>query len=78
MNRTQAINTFICVWWVVWLAVLPFGVKQVENPEPLHDPGAPERGHFLIKFIVTTILASVLTFGMMALLETGWIRLDTH
>lgn len=78
MTWPQAVITFFCVWWLVWMAVLPFGVKRVENPPPLHDPGAPEHPHFLPKFIITTLLAVALTFAMMKLLEAGWIRLETN
>lgn len=76
MNWTQAIIVFFCLWWVVWLAVLPIGVKRVENPEPLHDPGAPEHPHFLPKFIASTVLAALLTFAIMQVVDSGWINLD--
>ncbi len=76
MSITQAIITYFCVWWLVWLAVLPFGVRRVDHPKPLHDPGAPEKPHLLPKFIATTLLAAVITFATMELINSGWISLD--
>lgn len=76
MTWTQAIITYFCLWWVVWLAVLPFGVRRIENPDPLHDPGAPANTRLWPKFLITTLLAAVLTFGTMEALNAGWVRLN--
>ena len=37
-------------------AVLPWGVRREENPEPGHDPGAPAKTHLWAKVIATTDL----------------------
>ncbi len=71
MSLVQGIVTFLCLWWVVWLAALPFGVQRDDNPHPLQDPGAPKHPHFLPKFIVTTLLSLLLTIGIMYMIESG-------
>lgn len=76
MNWSQAIVTFFSLWWLVWLMVLPFGVKQEENPDPLHDKGAPQRPNFRAKIIITTLLSAALTLAIMYTLNAGWLRLD--
>lgn len=75
MSATQAVITYFCLWWVVWIAALPFGVKAVENPPEFHDPGAPEKPHLLPKFIATTLLSLALTLGIMWALNSGLLSL---
>jgi len=60
MNWIGAIFIYIVVWWVVLFAVLPWGVKRNENPEPGHDPGAPALPHIKRKVIATTLITFVL------------------
>jgi len=59
MNWFNGIIVFFCVWWVVLFTVLPWGVRRVENPEPGHEPGAPEKPMLWRKLMVTTLLAVV-------------------
>lgn len=77
MTWMQALIVFFTLWWIVFLAALPFGVKRLENPAPLHDPGAPEKPHFMPKIIITTLLSAALTLAMMVALNEGWIRLES-
>lgn len=64
MTLSQAIIAFFTVWWLVLFAVLPFGVKRVENPDPMHDAGAPEKANIGRKVFVTTIIALALTYAI--------------
>jgi predicted secreted protein len=51
---------YIVLWWVVLFAVLPLGVRRVENPGRGQDRGAPERPDLVRKAIITSIVAAVL------------------
>ena len=46
MGTTGAIIIYICIWWIVFFSVLPFGIKsqEVEFRDDLRgiDQGAPE------------------------------------
>ena len=44
-------------------AVLPLGVRRVENPGKGEERGAPERPQLLRKAIITSIVAAVLWIG---------------
>lgn len=57
MGWFNGIIVFFCVWWVVLFMVLPWGVRRVENPEPGHEPGAPERPMLWRKALITTLLS---------------------
>jgi predicted secreted protein len=51
---------YIITWWVVLFAVLPWGVRRVENPVEGHDPGAPERPHLARKLAATFLISFVI------------------
>lgn len=60
MNPVSAIVVFVVIWWVVLFAVLPWGVRRVENPEPGADPGAPANPRMWRKAAITTAISVVL------------------
>ena len=64
---------FTVVWWLIFFITLPFGVSPPENPQPGHDPGAPDKPHLGLKALVTTLFASALTGGLAAAVDYGLI-----
>ena len=73
MGWVSILATYAIVWWLVLFMVLPFGVRQIENPEPGHDPGAPARPLMLIKVAVTSGVAAILTAIIWAVIANEWI-----
>ncbi len=73
MNWFTGILVYSMVWCVVFLTVLPFGVRRVENPDAGHEPGAPERPMLVRKVLVTTVLAAVIFLAIYFVIEQGWI-----
>ena len=51
---------YVIIWWVVLFTVLPWGVRAPDEPEPGHVPSAPVKPRLLLKFAITTGIASVL------------------
>ena len=74
MDVAGSVITFVIIWWLVLLLVLPFGVRQPENPDPVHADGAPERPMLLIKFAVTTVIAGVLLVIAQYVADSGIIN----
>jgi predicted secreted protein len=61
VNWVTGIAVYVCIWWVVIFAVLPWGVRTpAEDGRQGFDPGAPERPLLLRKALVTTAIAAVL------------------
>ena len=60
MNWATGIAVYVCIWWVVIFAVLPWGVRQAEPSEDGFDPGAPVNPRLGLKALVTTAIATVL------------------
>jgi predicted secreted protein len=61
VSWVTGIAIYVCIWWVVIFAVLPWGVRAPAKDEGRgFDPGAPERPLLLRKALVTTAIAAVL------------------
>ena len=71
MSVVWAFFIFVQIWWIVWFAVLPFGVRAVESPEPMHSTGAPEKPYIAQKIIATSLIATVITGLIMYGLQNG-------
>ena len=54
---------YLVIWWTILFAVLPLGVRRVENPGRGEDPGAPERPNLVRKAVITSIVAAILWLG---------------
>lgn len=60
MSWFIGISTYVVIWWIVIFAVLPWGVRRTERPEPGHDAGAPADPRLKFKALVTTLVAGVI------------------
>ena len=64
METTGAIIVYICIWWIVFFSVLPIGIKSenVEIKDELqgNDPGAPKNPRIAKKFLITTLITSII------------------
>jgi len=63
MSWATGLMVYLVIWWTVLFAILPLGVKRVENPGRGQDQGAPEKPLLLRKAVITTVVASVLWLG---------------
>ena len=61
------------VWWVVFFATLPLGVRRQNRVPEGHDPGAPANPMLLRKAIWTTVVTVVLIGGTALLEDAGVI-----
>jgi len=64
MGITGAIIIYICIWWMVFFSVLPIGIKSqnVKFKDDLrgNDPGAPKNPRIAKKFLITTLITSII------------------
>ncbi|WP_455372376.1 DUF1467 family protein [Limibacillus halophilus] len=70
MNPYTAIMLFVIIWWVVIFAVLPWGARPPENPEPGHAPSAPAKPMLIRKAVITTVISAVI-WGVLFYLITN-------
>lgn len=60
MSWVTGVLVFAVIWWTVIFAVLPLGVRRLENPTRGVDRGAPEKPQLRRKAIICTIITSLL------------------
>lgn len=75
MDIAGGIVAYVVIWWVVFFAALPFGVRTSEQPERGHDSGAPENPRLLRKALVTTGVAAVLWLVLDQVIRSEFISL---
>jgi predicted secreted protein len=63
MSWATGLMVYLVIWWTILFAVLPLGVRRVENPGPGEDRGAPDQPQLLRKVIITSLVAAVLWLG---------------
>jgi predicted secreted protein len=67
MNTTTMIAIYFLIWWVTLFAVLPFGARSQSDVGEMElgtDPGAPAVHRVWRKFLITTVVASII-FGIL-------------
>lgn len=79
MSLTSAIAIFFIVWWLVFFAVLPFGVRTQEEDQATVEgtpASAPSQPLLLRKVVITTALAALVFAGVYFLLTQSTLTLD--
>ncbi len=75
MGIVGGIVAYVIVWVVVLFMVLPFGVRQPDETESGHMPGAPANPRIGLKFAVTSAIAAVIWIVLYFAVDYGWIGL---
>ena len=82
MGITGSIIVYVIIWWIIFFAVLPVGIqsnkeKFKENIEGV-DPGAPNNPKIAKKFLITTIITSIIFIVIYYLVELDLINLRKY
>ena len=62
MHWTAGVIVYVIIWWLLFFAILPFGVRGVHEGEDAVagvDPGAPQNPALGMKALVTTGISAV-------------------
>lgn len=79
MSLTFALAIYLICWWLVLFVVLPFGVRsQQEEGEVVEgsEGAAPAKTKILRKFVITTIVATILFSIVYLILTYRLVTLD--
>ena len=79
MGLTGSIIIYVMIWWIVFFSVLPIGIQSKKEvfKERLggNDPGAPKNPKIGKKFLITTIITSLLFIVIYYLVNNGFLNL---
>ena len=79
MGLTGSIIIYVMIWWIVFFSVLPVGIQSnketfKDNIEGI-DPGAPKNPKIAKKFLITTIITSILFIMIYYFVKIGVLNL---
>ena len=82
MGITGSIIVYVLIWWIIFFSVLPLGIQS--NKEKLKeriegvDPGAPNNPKIAKKFLITTIITSIIFIVIYYLVEFDLLNLRKY
>ena len=82
MSITGSIVVYVIIWWIVFFSVLPVGIQS--NKEKFRekiegvDPGAPNNPKIPRKFLITTIITSIIFIVIYYLVEFDLLNLRKY
>ena len=82
MGITGSIIVYVLIWWIIFFSVLPVGIQS--NKEKFQeridgmDPGAPINPKIGKKFIITTLITSIIFIVIYYLVEFNLLNLREY
>ena len=79
MGITGSIIVYVLIWWIIFFSVLPVGIQS--NKEKFKekiegvDPGAPINPKIGKKFLITTLITSIIFLVIYYLVEIDLLNL---
>lgn len=74
MSWISGIVVYFLIWWMVLFAVLPWGVRVADEPEPGHATSAPVKPRLWVKAAATTVVAALVWLVYYWIYQSGWIE----
>ena len=82
MGLTGSIIVYVLIWWIIFFSVLPLGIQS--NKEQFKekvggvDPGAPNNPKIGKKFLITTIITSLIFIVIYYLVDFNLLNLREY
>jgi len=79
---TGSIIVYVLIWWIIFFSVLPVGIQS--NKEKFRekiggiDPGAPNNPKIGKKFLITTIITSIIFIVIYYLVKLNLLNLREY
>ena len=82
MGITGSIIVYVLIWWIIFFSVLPVGIqsnkgKFKEKIEGI-DPGAPINPKIGKKFLITTLITSIIFIVIYYLVGSNLLNLREY
>ena len=82
MGITGSIIIYVLIWWIIFFSVLPVGIQSNKEKfkEKLEgiDPGAPINPKIGKKFLITTLITSIIFIVIYYLVEFNLLNLREY
>ena len=79
MGITGSIIVYVMIWWIIFFSLLPVGIQSnkelfKEKIEGM-DPGAPKNPNIGKKFLITTLISTIIFSVIYYLVEFDLLNL---
>ena len=82
MGITGSIIVYVLIWWIIFFSLLPVGIrsKKEKFKERVDgmDPGAPDNPKIGKKFLITTIITSLIFIVIYYLVKLNLLNLREY
>ena len=82
MGVTGSIIVYVLIWWIIFFSVLPVGIQSNKEKfkEKLEgiDPGAPINPKIGKKFLITTLITSIIFIVIYYLVKFNLLNLREY
>ena len=82
MGITGSIIVFVLIWWIIFFSLLPVGIQSNKQKfqEKIEgaDPGAPKNPEIAKKFLITTIITSIIFLVIYYLVKFDLLNLREY
>ena len=82
MGITGSIIVYVLIWWIIFFSLLPVGIrsKKEKFKERVDgmDPGAPDNPKIGKKFLITTIITSIIFSVIYYLVKLNLLNLRDY
>jgi predicted secreted protein len=79
---TGSIIVYVLIWWMIFFSILPVGIQsnkeQFKERTEGADPGAPNNPKIAKKFLITTIITSIIFIVIYYLVEFNLLNLRKY
>tara|TARA_B100000768_G_C11179632_1_gene332361 strand:+ start:351 stop:605 length:255 start_codon:yes stop_codon:yes gene_type:complete len=82
VGTTGSIIVYVLIWWMIFFSVLPMGIQSNKDKfrEKIEgiDPGAPNNPKIGKKFLITTIITSIIFIVIYYLVKFNLLNLREY
>ena len=82
MGTTGSLIVYVCIWWIVFFSVLPIGIQssgdKYKDNLKRNDPGAPKNPKIAKRFIITTIITTIIFLGIYYMVNNNYLNLREY
>ena len=71
MTWVTALLVYLILWWLVFFAVLPWGIRRNQDEDAGHDAGAPINPALWRKAAATTLVSAVIFAAVYWTIDSG-------
>ena len=76
MSITGSLVVFVCLWWIIFFAILPIDVNREKKQNIIGiDAGAPENPKIIKKFVYSTLITSIIFIIIFLLVKYEYLNI---